>query len=187
MLHEKFIEISSVNNLSYQRPFINRFSISKRIRKLVCSLHNSQFTKASLSTFERWCVLSFFSCFIHAHNGSAHCSHSLASDRASITFSDIDEKSVKGAGLRSLAITTCWNLTIIEIYRIAPHRTQNATQLNHVHWQSSARESTAQRNGIWECMSEQWNHSIYHFKEADVESLNFQRAIILFGEGTGPV
>lgn len=46
MLHEKFIEISSANNLSYRRPFNNRFSISRKgSESWLC---NSKLTKARL-------------------------------------------------------------------------------------------------------------------------------------------
>lgn len=181
MLHEKFIEFSSVNNLSYQASFINRFSISKRIRKPMHTTFHKSSTLSRLLTSERWCVLSLFSCFIHAHNGSAD-----QWSRINHHFWHRREE-CEGAGLRSLAITTCWNPTIIEIYRTAPHRAQTATQLNHVHWQSSARESTTQRmaSGMHEWTMKPLNLSL---QRSSNESLNFQQRVIMtLGRGLGRV
>lgn len=172
MLHEKFIEISSVNNLSYQRPFINRFSISKdrKADVLVAQLVSQKL----LLDFWKWCVLSFFSCFIHAHNGSAHCSRRPVIAHQS-QFWHRREKCEGGwtviiSNYYLKSHNTCWNPTIIEIYWIASqcYPIESCALAIISSWKHRTKE--------WhlECMSEQWNHSIYHFGEAVVESLNFQ-------------
>lgn len=92
MLHEKFIEFSSVNNLSYQRTFINRFSISERIEKLMfVAQHISQ------KLLDFWRVKDG-ACFASSHALFTLTMAALTSDRASITISDIAKKSVKGLG-----------------------------------------------------------------------------------------
>ena len=132
---------------------------------------------------ERWCVLGFFFffpflCFIHISTSwKLFIMRTLVSDRCSrINQPLLTCKARVWAGLWSLAITTCWNPTIIEIYWIASHQNQKkcySIEICTGNHKAAVKSTKGMASGMHECV--QWNRSIYHFSD---ESLKLFQQVI---------